>query len=272
MPTNASQIIAANELETRLRKNQLGNLIANRNYEGEITGPEDTVKILTPNAASVNDHTGPKVTIETNVGASVQSMVMDHAKDFGFVLDSAENLAGRILQFADETFNEVLEQADKFILTNAADADLTFDFDATVATPDLDELFGRARQELDDEGVPNAQRFAVVPPSISRLVYKDLTDRDTDRGDDALNTGLVGRYYGFVVYDRPESFFSTSGTGEIQSMFGSRFYQTYGDAVVSLVVKEEPDEYTGPLVRGLHVAGSTLTQPKGFVNAEITTA
>ena len=273
MATNATQVLLTRTLERQLRQQQLANQIANRRYEGDITGPEDTVKILVPQAANVTDHVpGTQTTIQTNVDATPATMPMDHAKDFAFLLDGAENLEQFAEEFAGETFAEVLEEADKFILTNASSAGNTFDFDASVATPDLDELFGQAREVLDNEGVPQIDRVAVVPPVVKRLVYKDIKERDTSLGDQTLATGAVGNYYGFRVFSRPESFFTTTGTGEIESMFGSRFYQTYGDAVVTIQIINDAVGYTGgTVIQGLHVAGSVLTQPKGWVSPQITT-
>lgn len=273
MPTNAVQTILAASLERKLRQRQLANRVANRRYEGDVTGPEDTVKILTPTAATVSNYSGGSISIETNVDAGSRSLAMDHKKAFAFVLDGSENLQRYAEDFSAETFAQVLEEADKYILTSAADAGNTFDFDATGASPDLDELFGQARETLDNEGVPQEGRVAVVPPSVSRLVYNDIAGRDTELGDEALMSGAIGMYYGFETYSRPESFFTTTGTGEIESMFGSTLYQTYADAVVSLQVIEDAPGYPGgTVIQGLHVAGSTLSQVDGWVSPQITTA
>jgi len=268
--SSATETLLTGSLERKLRHEQLANGIANRNYEGTL-GPESSVKVTIAQSGTVQDYTGGAISIEENVDATPRTISPDHKKAFAFVLDGSENLEAYAEDFAGETFAEVLEQADKYILTNASDAGNNFDFDQSIASPDVSDLFGQAQETLNNEGVPQAQRFAVVPASTARLVYDEIAARGTERGDEALMSGLIGRYYGFEVYGRPTSFFDVTGTSEIRSLFGSRFHQTYADTVVDLQVIENAPGYPGgTVIQGLHVAGSTLTQPNGFVEAQIT--
>jgi hypothetical protein len=266
-----TQTVLTGALERKLRHEQLADNIANRNYQGVFEGPEDTVKVTIAQSGSVSDYTGGSITIEENVDATPRLIVPDHKKAFGFVLDGSENLEQYAEGFAEETFAKVLEEADKYILQNASTAGNNFAYDQ--ATDSVTDLFGEAREILDDNAVPQAQRFAVVPSSVAREVYDDLSQRETGLGDNSLQTGLVGSYYGFQVYSRPTDFFQTGGGGAVETMFGSRFYQTYADAVVSLQVFERAQNYpAGTLIQGLHVAGSIVTQPDSMVRADVTEA
>jgi len=268
--SNMTQTILAGALERKLRQEQLADQIANRNYQQTFNGPEDTVKVTIAQSGTVSNYTGGQITLETGVDATPRLITPDHQKAFGFVLDGNENLAQYAEGFASETFAQVLEEADKYILENAASAGNTVAYDQT--TENVRELFGGARETLDDEGVPQQQRFAVVPSSVGREVYDDLAQRETGLGDDRLLTGMIGMYYGFQVYVRPTAFFQLD-TGDVESMFGSRFYQTYADAVVALQVIEDAPGYPGGVViQGLHVAGSIITQPESMVRGLITEA
>lgn len=267
--SNATQTLLTASLERKLRQEQLGDQIANRNYEGEITGPEDTVKILVAQAGTVQNYTGGSISIEENVDGTPAPMNMDHKRAFAFLMDASANIARYAEQFAGETFAEVLEQADKRILSEASDAGNSFTW--TDGTDSIDDLFGQARQDLDDAGAPQAQRFAVVNPSVARQVYNDLQGRESERGDEALMSGQIGMYYGFMTYTRPDSFFplSTPDSNPI-AMFGSRFYLTYGDAVVQIqVIEDAPGYPASTVIQGLHVAGAKVTQPDSMVGVEI---
>jgi hypothetical protein len=268
--SNATQTFLSGALERKLRHEQLANQIANRNYEGQITGPEDSVKILVAQNATVSDYTGGQISIETGVDATPRTLTMDHRKAFAFSLDGDTNLQQYADGFAGETFAEVLEFADQRILEEAPNGANDFAFDQSVTSGDVSDLFGEAQETLNDNAVPMAQRYAVVPSSTARLVYEEIKNRDTNLGDEALLTGLIGRYYGFDVYARPSSFFG-SNAGDVQAMFGSRFAVTYADAVVALqILNDVPGLPGGIVIQGLHVAGAKVVKPKGVVMAEIT--
>jgi len=268
--SNMTQTVLAGALERKLRQEQLADSIANRNYQETFSGPEDTVKVTIAQSGTVADYTGGQITLETGVDATPRLITPDHQKAFGFVLDGNENLAQFAEGFAQETFAQVLEEADKYILENAASAGNDFDYDQ--ATDPVTDMFGEGREILDDEGVPQQGRFAVVPSSVGREVYDNLAQRESGLGDERIQTGMIGTYYGFRVFVRPTSFFQTTG-GAVEGMFGSQFYQTYADAVVALQVIENAPGYPGGVViQGLHVAGSIVTQTNSMVRADITEA
>ena len=264
-----TQTVLTGALERKLRQEQLADQIANRNYESTFSGPEDTVKVTIAQSGTIQDYTGGQISIETSVDGTPRLIQPDHKKAFGFVLDGSENLEQFAETFAAETFAQVLEEADKFILSEAVNGsnDVTLD---QSTNEDVDNLFGEAREILDNEGVPQAQRYAVVPSSTGRLVYDKLSQRETGLGDDRLVTGMIGNYYGFTVYVRPTSFFPVVSTQSV-ALFGSRFYLTYADVVVAIQVINDAVGYpAGTVIQGLHVAGSLMTQPDAFVRGLIT--
>ena len=266
--SNATQTLLTTQLERQLRNGQLADQIANRNYEGEVTGPEDTVKILVAQNGTVQDYTGGAISIETTVDGTPASRAMDHKKAFSFLVDGSTNLTRYAEQLSAETFAEVLEEADKRILqeaNNAANTPGTW----TAGTDDVADLFSDARTQLNEDGVPAAGRTAVIPSSAGAEVYKAIQDRDTARGDAELDGSMIGRYFGFRVFERPSSFFPTSN-GNPLALFSSQFKMTYADAVVAIqVIEQAPGFPGGVVVQGLHCAGVQLTEAEGAYATEI---
>jgi len=266
--SNLDSTVLAGVLERKIRNEQLAPQITNSNYQGEL-GAETSVKVGVAQAGNVQDYTGGQVTIQSNVDATPRTLAPEHRKFFSFSLDGDTNIAQFADGFANETFAELLEEADKYILGNAVDASNTDTYNE--ADP-VRDLFSGARTTLTSQGVPQAERYAVVPESTGALVYDEIASRGTERGDAQLQVGMIGRYYGFEVYERPTAWFANSGTTPT-ALFGSRFYSTYADAVVSIQIIEDVAGLPGGIVvQGLHVAGEIKTQPDGFVAVDITQA
>ena len=266
--SNATQTLLSAQLERQLRNEQLADRIANRNYQDEVTGPEDTVRILTAQNGTVSDYTGGSVAVDSQPTLPLAQLAMDHKKVFSFSVDGDTNVTRYAQQLANETFAEVLEEADIRILSESTNAGTDFGT-FTSGTDAVEDLFGSARSSLTNQGTPQNGRTAVVPPSVGTEVYKKIQERQSQRGDEQLQRTSIGRYFGFEVFERPESFFAVSNTNPL-SLFSHRDAITYADAVVSVQVLTEVEGRPGSVViQGLHIAGAVTVKADAMVKAEI---
>lgn len=244
------------------------NSIVNRNYEGEIEGPEDTVKIVRPNAATVKDYDGTAMTIE-KLSSSDQTLTPDHKKYFAFVAEDDDNVSRYVSAFADESFQDVLKAAQLYVLgkyTGAAEQ-VTFD---EAGGDSLDARIADAGEALDDNEAPDGGRWLVLPPHAVRLIEDGILGRNTARGDEASRVGFQGMYRGFEVYKAPSSHFTITGSAPAyaHALAGQRSAITYADAVVS--IRSNPSlDFIGTQVDGLHVAASKVVRSKALVDFRI---
>lgn len=271
--SNATQQLITDTLQRRLRKEIVTENLINRDLaQGEITGPEDTVKLLTSTAATVTDYTGGPISIES-YDVQSEPLAMDHKKAFAFVLEGTTNLQRYVESATNETFAEVLEQAEGRVLQEADPAktgnmsagDITY----SLSADDVEDKVADAAQNLDENGVPNTGRVLMVTTSATRQIEDKIAARETVRGDLANEVGFRGMFRGFEVYDVPESLFPKS-TGNPVGYYGSRLFMGYADAVVNVQVIEEAPGYPGGIVvQGLHVAGAKTAQSDAFGRFEI---
>ena len=272
--SNAQAIKISATLQRRLRKEIITDALVNRDFEGQVDGPEDSVRILVANSATVTPYTGGFITPQTNIDADAPELSMDLQNAFSFSLSANTNLIDYVQGFSNETFQELLEQAQAYVLSkadptltgNMTAGDLTF----TAGTTNIVDLFDDANTNLNEQGVPSPGRFIVLPASVAGEAYSVVAERDTARGDVADRTGLIGMFRGFEIYQAPTNLFPTNASSNPVAHYGNRGYHTYADAVVQVqVLSEVPNLPAGVLVQGLHVAGSKVTQPDGMGRIEI---
>lgn len=264
----AQQTLIASALERKLSKEIITPSLVNRNYEGEITGPEDSVKILTPTAATVQDYDGGFINIQTNVDGTSAKLDMDHSKAFAFILKATENLQRYVSEFSNESFDEILRLAEARVLAeaDAAKAGNMTAGDVTYisGTDDVEEKLADAAQSMDASGVPAQGRYVVVDSQTARDISDKVAARNTLRGDAADRTGFVAMYRGFNVFQTADDRF-TEDTGSKFGMYGHARYLTYGDAVVAVEVDSPVQGSPGStLIQGAHVAGAKVTQSDAF--------
>ena len=205
MPVNNANFnpeVLSAQLLRKLRMSLVFNNIVSRQYEGEISGPEDSVKILAPLAASVENADGSKMTYADELQAEDAVLSMVHKKRFGFLAKDTDNAAAAADVFADETFQEVLTAAQRYVFT------LTSEATQNVTVGVSDDMAGKIRdaaEALDEAEVPEQGRFLILPPSAVRQIEEVLSQRGTELGDFVTQTGVVGRFAGFDIMKAPSS-------------------------------------------------------------------
>lgn len=267
--SNATQQLITDTLQRRLRKEIVTENLVNRDLaEGKITGPEDTVKLLTATSATVEDYTGGPLSIES-YDVDAENLEMDHKKGFAFVLEGSENLQRYLEGASNESFRRVLElaqarvmeEADPSKTGNMSAGDVSF----VDGTDDVEEKIADSAELLDEQGVLLEGRVLVVPTSVARQIEDKISDRETVRGDMANRQGFRGMFRGFEVYTAPTASFPTDGSNNPVGFFGNRNQMAYADAVINVqVIDQAPGYPGGVVVQGLHVAGAKTAQTDAF--------
>lgn len=270
MPTNNANfnpVKLQRRLLNTLRMRLAYTSVVTREYEGQIEGPEDSVKILTPMATTVEDADGSKMTWGDALEAEDSVLSMDHKKRFGFLAKDIDNASAYAQNFADEDFQKVLRAAQQYILgfysqalsANQVDFDKVGAADKPARIEALTEAIGQARTNLDNQEVPEDNRWMILPSDEVNDIEDDLASRQTDFGDDVLRVRYQGMYKGFEMYKAPESHFTETGTSPAyrHGLYGRRGSISYADAIVKIETGRHSD-YMADYVRGLHVAGATV--------------
>jgi hypothetical protein len=256
---NFNPVRLQGQLINKLRMSLVVNSIVNRAYEGQIEGPEDSVKILRPVATTVEDADGSKMTYTDTLQAEDSVLSMEHKKRFGFLAKDIDNASAATQAFADEDFQKVLREAQQYVLGFYSQAASANEVTVDPSSDNFAAKVSEARTKMDNQEVPDDGRWMVLPPEQFGEIEDDLIARDTNLGDNVVRVRFQGLYKGFEVYKAPAGHFTVTGssTQYLHAMYGHRSAITYADAIVSIESGRHPD-YIADYVRGLHVAGATV--------------
>lgn len=271
MPSNANFIPEriAGEILRQMRMRLVTGSIVNRNFEGVIEGPEDSVRILSLKNLTVQDYSkGTPMTVETDLQSDAAVLELDHAKYFAFIADETDNAARVSQLFAEQGVQDLLKAAQTFVLGKYGSAGSTLEYDPAV--DDIAAAVGAARTQLDNNSVPDEGRFIVVDPDTYGAIEDDIAGRETSFGDDVLRVGFQGFYKGFEVYKAPKSHFTSTGTTPVvlHALAGSRLATTYADAILNVRVNPSL-QFRGDQIDGLHVGGAKVVRPEALIDFRI---
>lgn len=243
--------------------------VCNRDYEGEIRGAGNTVKIASIGSVTVGDYTK-----DTDIGDpetltdSEQTMAIDQQKYFNFYVDSLDR-AQQNVSVLDEAMRRSARQ-----LRDTADSYLAGVIDAAVPTgakigsvttpkvPTKDDAYEYLVDLgviLDEANVPIGGRFCIVPAWFHALLLKDdrFINAGTLRSDRALANGAVGEAAGLAIL-KSNNVPNTGGT-KYKIIAGHKVATTYAEQVLDIQAYR-PEKRFGDAVKGLHVYGAKVVQ------------
>lgn len=244
-------------------------LVANRNYEGEVSRFGDTVRINSIGAVSVTDyvkntnHAAPEV-----LSDSQMVMTIDQAKMFNFQIDDVDRAQQnpKLMAAAMREAAYALGLAADTFLANMINDNATALADATTVAS-LYERFVDLSVALDEVNAPAQGRWAVVTPSILGVLRKD--DRFASFGTEANraivagDNSLVGTVAGFNIL---VSNLVPADAGDAQILAGHNMAVTYADQIESLEAYR-PELRFADAMKGLHVYGGKAVRPELLVKA-----
>lgn len=178
--------------------------LANKEYEGTISGAGSSVKISEVGNVSVTAYAGT-VNYEELDDAS-KELLIDKKAYAAVSIDDVDNV-----QSKPKLLSKLSERM-AYGMANYIDADIaslyssagitvtgTTGSPTNVTSATTISLFSGANRELDEANAPQEGRVAVIPPWLKEKMILAKIIRDTDNSATVTN-GFVGRFLGFDVY------------------------------------------------------------------------
>lgn len=271
----------AAKLLVALRKATVAGALCNRDYEGEVKRAGDSVKITSITRPTISSYTAHTDVTWEDIDDATRSLLIDQAKSFSFELDDVERAqsvdGGHILAEAiSEAAYGLANTADAFLLalmeagasTSAPD---NYGTEATISTASdaYDKLVDMA-VSLDENDVPEQNRFVVVTPAFHGKLLKDA--RFVGSGDDKAAAtranGRVGEAAGLEVF-KSNNLPAGDGAGAGKAMIaGYRGAVTFAEQISTVEAVRRENRFADG-VKGLHVYGAKVTRPEALVVADI---
>jgi hypothetical protein len=253
--------------------------LANRDYEGEIKGYGDQVKINAVGDVTVSNY-APNVTSITpqQLTAAQTILEIDQSKYFAFYIDDVDNaqtkpkLMGEAMR---KSAYALADTADQLIAGFHSEAHVTVASTALNASGEniLTPLAQTARR-LDEANVPAQGRWMVVPPWFhARLVLnKVLETEGSVSAENAYTNGFVGRAFGFDIYMSNNLSTGVSATLDEShyGMAGTSRAISFAEQIVKMEAYR-PENSFSDAVKGLHVYGAKVVDPNALVRINMST-
>lgn len=271
--TNSQVTIFANELQSSLKKAHVfaGPKAVNRNYEGEIRNTGDSVRIrsisrptITPYVKNVS-----VITPETLTDAE-RTLLIDQANSFAFEIDDVDmaqvqNGGGLMSEAALESAYALADIADLYVAGLYSGADSANKISTTAITTSPLAVTGlvELKVRLDKANVPNAGRYAIIPPWYEGLLVQSaafisVADSGTS---EALRNGHVGRAFGFDIFTSNNV---TNTTGDDWLVSAGYTGAITFASQISKVESYRPENSFSDAVKGLDLFGAKLVRPTGI--------
>jgi len=241
-------------------------------YEGEISGFGDVVKINEIGPVTVNTYSATStgaLTVQQLSDAQKQ-LKINQSKYFAFWLDDQDNA-----QTKPKVMKEALGEAawslanniDEYIAALYGSAGLavggTSSTGVDVTATNVMKYLSLAQQKLDEQNTPGTGRWMVVPPWFAQKMTLANITLNTDNKA-MMNDAYFGRtMYGFDVYVS-NNVYHASGTDRAAIMCG---YKGSIALAVQVVNTSQVDSTTigfKTLVKGLVVYGAKVIRPNNL--------
>lgn len=242
--------------------------LANREYEGEISGAGDTVKVSQIGDITVSNYeSGTDISFQ-DLDDSQKTLLIDQQKYFAFKVDdvdAAQANQNLIPEASRKSAVALSGVSDTFLLNKYADAGLSQNTDAspaTVTSTNVDDEVLAVGEKMNENNVPvNAPRFMVIPPWFhTKLVQAGLTTKTVN--DALFANGFIDQVLGFKMYMSNNVSIGTPATGANTRIICGVEGETF--AFAEQIVKVEalrPEKAFEDAVKGLHVYGGKLWRP-----------
>jgi hypothetical protein len=255
--------------------------LANRDYEGEIRNYGDSVKINEIGDITISDYSKFVTTGSTStaltwqaLSAAQKMLLIDKAKSFSFAIDDvdmAQNNPKVMAEAMNRAAYAIADEIDQDIAEVIADNSGNVITAMTVTSATVLSLVSQMARRLDEDNVPQGDRFLVVPPfihqdlveSFSGGISATATVKDLTGG--VLVNGYVGQVYGFNVLMSNNCHTST---GTIISGFHRSAVTFAGQ--LSQIKMVEREDYFDQGVKGLYLYGIKAVRPSAIVTCDVT--
>ena len=278
--------IWSGKLQAKFYKTTVFSEISNNDWEGEIKGQGDKVKIRTIPTITISNYTkGMNLSNQVPDSAPVE-LNIDQGKYFSLVLDDVDAVQTD-LKLMDIFTNDATEQmkiaidgdilsgvkaaavaANKGNTAGAISGNLVLGTDAaprSVTSSTILDLFLDAGQALDEQNVPETGRWLVIPSWMAAMVKRSDLKQAYLTGDSVspLRNGKLGMIDRFMVY--VSNNLPKTVDGDSYLMAGTKDAITFASQMTNVETIRAQSTF-GNIVRGLNVYGYGVIKPEALVN------
>jgi len=263
----AAQILQA--LQKALVYGQAG--VINRDYEGDIKGKGDTVRITAHGPITIDNYdksTGLSDPEELDDAST--TLEITQAKSFNFRIEDVDkaqmnvklmesatrDAAYRLAEVADEYIAGIMA-AQAGSAVGADGSDKIFDGTTDLVSEELLEV----KQKLDEANVPFEGRWIIIPPWVTKwLLQEDAVNLPMwSAVEGVMKNGQIGRLYGFDIL-QSNNVPNTAGD-HYKVLAGVSRATTFADSV-NETEAYRPDKFFADALRGLHCYGAKVIDPE----------
>lgn len=249
--------------------------LTNRDYEGEITGAGDTVKINSIGRVTIGTYTkNTDISDPETLNDAQTTLTIDQQKYFNFQVDDVDKA-----QQKPKVMDEAMREA-SWGLSDVVDRDLAglhtsipsgnkIGADGGSAKLGLVLTVGSAMYDylvdlgtiLSTNNCPKEGRWVVLPPWAIGAMSKDTRFTNaTEKGNDVMTNGFRGRAAGFDVYESNNVTDDAQTVKTYRIMAGHAMAWSYAEQVASLEAFR-PQKRFADAVKGLLVYGRKVVRP-----------
>ena len=266
------QIWSARLLEN-LNKTHVFVGLCNRNYEGEIKGYGDQVKINSIGRVTIGDYSkNTDINAPETLTDTQRILQINQGKYFNFQIDDVDK-AQQNPKVMDEAMKEasyaLADISDQYIASfyteavseNCIGSDSSAE--TFTAATDAYNTLVKLGVKLDEANVTKSGRWVVVPAWYHALLLLDnrFVQAGTSTADNVLRNGEVGRAAGFAIYvSNNVAVTGDTGSEKYKVMAGYEQTISFAEQIVE-VEAYRPEKRFSDAVKGLHVYGAKVVRP-----------
>lgn len=278
---NFSPVVYSKKVLMTLKKKAVVDAITNTEFEGEINSMGDTVRIIKQPNITVQDYTRGKQLVPQELDDDDITMTIDQARFWAFAMDDIE------LTHEHVSFEELAKDSGAYALRDAYDINVlsaissgvasannlgsvTVGFGAGNSYTPLD-LISRAARTLDDNNVPEEDRWAVLSPAYFEALRREdsklieaqvMGDGKSVARDARLGTTMM--LHGFKLYKSN----NLPSSGSVM-LFGHKQATATASSILKSEYIRNPNSF-GNIYRGLFVFGRKVLRDVALVKATVT--
>lgn len=243
--------------------------VSNSDYEGDISGLGDTVRITSIGAVTVRDYTKDSdIDAPEALDDAQATLLIDQGKYFNFAIDDVDKAQQKpkVMSAAMSDASYALaDTADQYVAALYSEAGVEYGSQGSPKVPSavagstmFDYLIDLGIL-LSEAGCPKPGRYVVLPSwAIGRLATDDKFASVAASGsDEALRNGFVGRAAGFDIL---ESLNVPVDTAVYKVLAGTSQGITYAEQIRK-VEAYRPERRFSDAVKGLHLYGAKVVRP-----------
>jgi hypothetical protein len=262
--------IWSGELLTRLQKAHVFASVCNRNYEGDISGLGNVVKINQIGMVNVNTYTYDSTTLtRQGIDDAQKELKINQAKYFDVLVDdvSVAQQKPKLMQgIMGEAAYRLRDEADKYISGLYTDAGVKVNNSGSaysVTSVNIVELLSLVNQKLSENAVPAEGRWLVAPPWFFAKLTLAKIALDTNNTM-TLENGFRGRLLGFNMYESNNVTIGTPASNALcRILAGYNGTITFAEQLVKMEALRSYNTF-GEEVRGLYVYGAKVVRPESL--------